>query len=69
MLGAQLGLHMGVVELADEGVGPGLARVDGDVHVVLPVALPPLSIAAENCKYVLPGLNTDQLRLRMVMCM
>ncbi len=40
--GAQLGLHVGVVEFGDEGVRPRLAGVDGDVHVVLPVALPPL---------------------------
>ena len=42
VLGAQLGLHVGVVELADEGVRPGLAGVDRYVHVVLPVPLPPL---------------------------
>ena len=42
VLGAQLSLDMRVVELGDERVGPGLAGVDGDVHVVLPVPLPPL---------------------------
>ena len=42
VLSAQLGLHMGVVELADEGVGPGLAGVDGHVHVILTMPLPPL---------------------------
>ena len=39
---AELGLDVRVVELADEGVRPRLAGVDGDVHVVLPVPLPPL---------------------------
>lgn len=39
--GAQLSLDVRVVELADEGVRPRLAGVDGDVHVVLPVPLPP----------------------------
>ncbi len=40
--GSQLGLHVCVVELTDKGVCPCLAGVDGDVHVVLPVPLPPL---------------------------
>jgi len=39
---AELGLDVRVVELADEGIRPRLAGVDGDVHVVLPVPLPPL---------------------------
>ena len=39
---AELRLDVRVVELADEGVRPRLAGVDGDVHVVLPVPLPPL---------------------------
>ena len=42
MADAQLSLDVRVIELADEGVSPGLARVDGDVHVVLPVPLSPL---------------------------
>ena len=46
VFGAQLGLDVGVVELGDEGVRPRLAGVDGDVHVVLPVPLPPLQVAA-----------------------
>ena len=47
VLGAQLSLHVGVIQLADEGVGPRLAGVDGDVHVVLPMPLSPLHITAE----------------------
>ncbi len=48
MLGAQLCLHMCVVELADEGVSPCLAGVDGDMHVVLPMPLSPLHITADQ---------------------
>ena len=42
MLCAELGFNMRVIELADEGVCPRLAGVDCDVHVVLPMPLPPL---------------------------
>lgn len=35
VLCAQLCFHMRVIELADEGVCPSLARVYGDMHVVL----------------------------------
>ena len=42
MLCAELCFHMRVIELADEGVCPRLAGVDRDVHVVLPMPLPPL---------------------------
>ena len=35
---------MGVIQLTDEGVCPGLAGVDADVHVVLPVPFPPFRI-------------------------
>ena len=45
MLGAKLSLNMCVIELADEGVGPSLAGVDADVHVVLPMSFPPLCIS------------------------
>ena len=45
---AELRLDVRVVELADEGVRPRLAGVDGDVHVVLPVPLPPLLIVFIN---------------------
>ena len=41
MLCPQLGLDMSVVELTDEGLGPGLTGVDGDVHVILPMPFPP----------------------------
>mmetsp|Transcript_8963 Transcript_8963/g.24141 ORF Transcript_8963/g.24141 Transcript_8963/m.24141 type:complete len:221 (-) Transcript_8963:937-1599(-) len=43
-LGPELGLHVRVVELVQECVGPGLGGVDRHVHVILPVALPPLLI-------------------------
>lgn len=46
VLCAQLSLDVGVIQLADEGVGPGLAGVHGDVHVVLAVPLPALLLAA-----------------------
>ena len=39
VLRAQLCFHMGVIELADEGVCPGLTCVYGDMHVVLSVPL------------------------------
>ncbi len=42
VLGAQLRLDVRVIQLADEGVRPCLAGVDGHMHVVLPVPLPPL---------------------------
>ena len=42
VLCAELRFNMRVVELADEGVRPRLAGVDRDVHVVLPMPLPPL---------------------------
>lgn len=45
MLSAKLSLDMCVIEFADEGVSPSLAGVDADVHVVLPMPLPPLCIS------------------------
>lgn len=36
---------MCIVELADEGVGPSLAGVYTDMHVVLAMPLPPLCIS------------------------
>ena len=45
MLGPQLSLDMSVIQLTDEGLGPGLTGVDGDVHVVLPMPLPPFCLS------------------------
>mmetsp|Transcript_3289 Transcript_3289/g.10857 ORF Transcript_3289/g.10857 Transcript_3289/m.10857 type:complete len:313 (-) Transcript_3289:1511-2449(-) len=42
--GPQLRLHVRVIELAHEGVGPRLRGVNGDVHEVLPMPLPPLRV-------------------------
>jgi hypothetical protein len=39
---------VGVIKLTDEGVSPGLAGVDGHVHVVLAMSLPPLLRADSN---------------------
>ena len=44
MLGSQLSLNMCVIQLTDESVSPGLASVDADVHVVLPMPLPPFCV-------------------------
>ena len=46
VFGPEFRLHMCVVQFADEGVGPRLAGVHTDVHVVLPMALPPLFVTA-----------------------
>lgn len=48
VLGAQLCFHVGVIQLADERVCPGLARVDGHMHVVLPMPLPPFLFTTCN---------------------
>ena len=50
VLGSQLCFHVSVVQLADEGVGPSLAGVHGDVVVILAVPFPPLSITAKRTK-------------------
>ncbi len=42
VLCAELCLYMRVIQLADEGVRPRLAGVDGHVHVVLTMPLSPL---------------------------
>lgn len=53
MLGPQLSLDMGVIQLTNEGLSPGLAGVDGDVHVVLPVPFPPFCFS--HCESVPDG--------------
>lgn len=52
VFGPQLSLDMRVVELADKGVRPGLTGVHCDVHVVLPMPLPSLLLAAVRMKPV-----------------
>ena len=36
---------MCVIEFSDEGISPGLAGVDADVHVVLPMPLSPFCVS------------------------
>ena len=51
----ELGLDVRVVELGQKRVRPRLGRVDGHVHVVLPVPLPPLLVV--HRQRVLDGLR------------
>lgn len=45
VLRAKLSLDMCIIELTDEGIGPRLAGMNADMHVVLPMPFPPLCIS------------------------
>lgn len=59
MLRSQLGLHMRIIQLADEGISPCLACMRGDVTIVLPMPFPALSITAQEKRLTMQS-NTSQ---------